>query len=63
MKYPTDPRDRDAVRAHTLRAYIERDEMTLNELEYHDQSDHRVRTAKRLAKRRIARNARELKTL
>ena len=61
MKYPTDRDWRNATRAKHLRAAIQRDEMTLNELRGH--TDNRAKHVIQLAKRRIARNTKELEKI
>lgn len=53
----------NATRAEYLRAFIQRDEMALDDLARGDKKDRRVRDAIRLAKRRLARNTRELNKL
>jgi hypothetical protein len=58
MRYPTGRDWRNATRAKHLRAAIQRDEMTLNELR--GNQDYRAKRAIQLAKRRIARNTKEL---
>jgi hypothetical protein len=61
MKYPTDRDWHNATRAKHLRAAIQRDEMTLNELR--GNIDYRAKRAIQLAKRRIARNTQELEKI
>ena len=60
MKYPKDRGWRDATRTEYLRAAIQRDEMVLNDLTPHTTTDWQIKHAILLAKRRIARNTKEL---
>lgn len=60
MKYPSDREWHDAQRAEYLRAAIQRDEMVLNDLTRYEVTDWQVKHAIRLAKRRIARNTKQL---
>ena len=61
MKYPTDRAWHNATRAKHLRAAIQRDGITLNELR--GNTDYQTKRAIQLAKRRIARNTKELEKI